>query len=110
MIGIQLLAKVSDYLDFVMTLIIAFGLTFQMPVLLALLGRVGIISAKQLRGFRRYAIVGIFAVAAVATPPDVFSQLSLALPLLLLYEISILLVWMIEKKRAEEEAAEDAGE
>ena len=110
MIGIQLLAKVSDYLDFVMTLIIAFGLTFQMPVLLGLLGRVGIISAKQLRSLRRYAIVGIFAVAAVATPPDVFSQLSLALPLLLLYEISILLVWMIEKKRAEEEAADASDE
>ena len=106
-IGIELLAKVSDYLDFVMTLIVAFGLTFQMPVLLALLGRVGILSAKQLRSFRRYAIVGIFAVAAVATPPDVFSQLSLALPLLVLYEISILLVWMIEKKRAEEDAVEE---
>ena len=102
-IGIQLLAKVSDYLDFVMTLMIAFGLTFQMPVLLSLLGRVGILSAKQLRSFRRYAVVAIFAVAAVLTPPDIFSQLSLALPLLLLYEISILCVWMIEKKRAEAE-------
>ncbi len=106
-IGIQLLAKVSDYLDFVMTLIFAFGLTFQMPVLLALLGRVGILSAAQLRSFRRYAIVAIFAVAAVVTPPDVFSQLSLAVPLLLLYEISILCVWLIEKKRAEAQAASD---
>ena len=100
-LGIELLAKVSDYLDFVMTLIFAFGLTFQMPVLLSLLGRVGILSAKQLRSFRRYAIVAIFAVAAVVTPPDVFSQLSLALPLLVLYEISILCVWLIEKKRAQ---------
>ena len=105
-IGIQLLAKVSDYLDFVMTLIFAFGLTFQMPVLLSLLGRVGILSAAQLRSFRRYAIVGIFALAAVVTPPDVFSQLSLALPLILLYEISILCVWLIEKKRAEAQADE----
>ena len=80
-LGIELLAKVSDYLDFVMTLIFAFGLTFQMPVLLSLLGRVGILSAQQLRSFRRYAIVAIFAVAAVVTPPDIFSQLSLALPL-----------------------------
>jgi len=104
-IGIELLPKVSDYLDFVTTLIFAFGLCFQMPVLLSLLGRVGIISSKQLRSFRRYAIVGIFALAAVVTPPDAFSQLSLAIPLVALYEISILCVWLIERNRAQQAAA-----
>jgi sec-independent protein translocase protein TatC len=104
-IGIQLQAKVSEYLDFVMTLIFAFGLCFQMPVLLSLLGRVGIITAAQLRSVRRYAIVGIFALAAVMTPPDVFSMLSLAIPLVGLYEISILSVALIERRRAKELAA-----
>lgn len=104
-LGIQLQAKVSEYLDFVMTLIFAFGLCFQMPVLLSLLGRVGIISAAQLRSVRRYAIVGIFALAAIMTPPDVFSMLSLAIPLVGLYEISIWSVALIERNRAKELAA-----
>ena len=107
-LGIQLLAKVSDYLDLVTTLIFAFGLTFQMPVLLSLLGRVGIVSAAMLRKFRRYAIVGIFALAAIVTPPDLFSMVSLAVPLTLLYEVSILCVALIEKRRAKEDAARDA--
>jgi sec-independent protein translocase protein TatC len=84
---------------------IAFGLTFQLPVLLSLLGKVGIVSSKALKDMRRYAIVGLFAVAAIFTPPDAISMMSLAVPLVLLYEVSILSVVMIERGRAKEEAA-----
>ena len=103
-IPIELEARVSEYLSFVMTLIVAFGICFEMPVLLALLGRVGIVSSRGLSHARRYAIVGMFAVAAFFTPPDAFSMLSLAFPLVGLYEISIVLVKLIEKKRAREDA------
>ncbi|MEJ1968898.1 MAG: twin-arginine translocase subunit TatC [Rhizomicrobium sp.] len=104
-LGIQLQARVSEYLDFVMTLIIAFGLCFQLPVLLALLGRVGIVSSRQLRSMRRYAIVGMTAVAAILTPPDVFSMVSLLVPLVALYEVSVLIVWLIERDRKKKDAA-----
>lgn len=99
---IQLEARVTEYLDLVMTFIFAFGLSFQLPVLLTLLGRVGIITSDMLKQSRRYAIVGVFVVAAVLTPPDVISQFALAIPLLLLYEASIWSVRLIEKQRAED--------
>jgi len=92
-----------------MTLIFAFGLCFQLPVLLSLLGRVGMLTSAQLRSVRRYAIVGLFAVAAVLTPPDAFSMMSLAIPLVALYEISILSVWLIERDRTKKDAAKTAG-
>jgi sec-independent protein translocase protein TatC len=108
--GIAFLPKVSEYLSLIMTLIFAFGICFQLPVVLTLLARAGIIDSDFLKSKRRYAIVFVFVIAAVLTPPDIISQFALAVPTLLLYEASIFSVRMVEKKRAVAEAARAAAE
>src|SRR5918995_3546239 len=107
---IELEARVGEYLSLVMKLIFAFGLSFQLPVALTLMGRVGLVSSEALSRNRKFAIVGVFVVAAIITPPDIISQVTLAIPILILYEISIFAVRIVERRRAEAEAAEAAAD
>ena len=99
---IQLEAKVNEYLSLIMRLIFAFGISFQLPILLNLLARIGVVNSEYLKSIRRYVIVIVFAFAAILTPPDPITQVGLAIPLLLLYEVSIFTVKFIEKKKTSE--------
>jgi sec-independent protein translocase protein TatC len=100
----EALPAMGEYLSFVMHFILAFGISFLLPVLLMLLERAGIVTRAQLKGGRRYAILVAFVIAAVATPPDVISQFMLAVPLILLYELSLIAIWFTERRRARDAA------
>ncbi|HEX7742402.1 MAG TPA: twin-arginine translocase subunit TatC, partial [Sphingobium sp.] len=104
---VEALPSTDAYLTLVMQFILAFGISFLMPVLLMLLNRAGFVTRVQLIGMRRYMIVGAFVLAAVLTPPDVVSQLMLAIPLLLLYEITIIAIWFTDRRQAREKEAAD---
>ena len=104
----ELLPKMNEYLSLVMKLIFAFGICFQLPVMLTLLGRAGLATSDGLRKKRKFAVIGVFVMAAVLTPPDLISQVGLAIPMLFLYEVSIFFVIAAEKKRAAKREEEDA--
>ncbi len=108
-VKIELQTRVSEYLGFIMTLIFAFGICFQLPVVLTLLARIELVNTGHLAKGRRYAIVIILAIAALLTPPDPISQIGLSLPMYALYELSILSVKWVERQRARKLAAEAAG-
>jgi sec-independent protein translocase protein TatC len=108
-LSVEALPSADAYLGLVMQFILAFGISFLMPVLLMLLNRAGFVTRAQLIGLRRYMIVAAFILAAVLTPPDVVSQLMLAIPLLLLYEITIVAIWFTDRRQAAEEGAEQAS-
>lgn len=101
----EALPAMGDYLSLVMQFIFAFGICFQLPVLLLLLNRAGLVTREQLKGLRRYMVVGAFVLAAILTPPDIVSQFLLGVPLILLYEVSLAIMWFTERKRAKAEAA-----
>ncbi|MBN9304160.1 MAG: twin arginine-targeting protein translocase TatC [Devosia sp. 67-54] len=107
-VQIEMQTRVSEYLGFIMTLIIAFGICFQLPVILTLLARIELVNSKQLGKGRKYAIVGILAIAALLSPPDPISQIGLSIPMYALYEFSIFAVRWVEKQRAQRDAAEAA--
>ena len=108
-LSVEALPSADAYLGLVMQFILAFGISFLMPVLLMLLNRAGFVTRAQLIGMRRYMIVAAFVLAAVLTPPDVVSQLMLAIPLLLLYEVTIIAIWFTDRKKVEPEDAEEVA-
>ncbi len=109
-VAFSLMPKVSEYLSLIMTLVLSFGLVFQLPVVTTLLARVGLLTSDWLREKRKFAIVMAFVVAAVLTPPDPMSQIGLALPAIILYEISIYMARLVERKRAAESASTELEE